>query len=331
MGYERWRLQRAKVPDDLICKRCDGVLKDPLQCKLCKSYYCQACLQAPAPLPESCEHPESERVEVTKYLKTKVADLMLCCKYKKHGCVHVSRASVIENHERTCQYTSYACTSEACPHASPLEALHTHLNECDFRVVVCPKGCHKKMKANELSTHDCLQWLLTLTASQHDRNRRLASEFEQSRTELDTLKDDFDHYRTATEAEIKDYQVRLKEQQALKKAEQEAVQTRMKGHQETCDSSYSRFQEHTHQRLTTFTSRAEKDMEEFFRQTMETLRGHTTRNKQTLQEYTVKTKADAASFSLASPRKGRSPAKGFSPGKSLNSSLSFSGASRSAL
>jgi hypothetical protein len=187
------------------------------------------------------------------------------------------------------------------------------------------------MKANELPSHDCLQGLLTLTASQHDRNRRLASEFEQSRAELDALKDDFDHYRTATEAEVRDYQVRLREQQANKKTEQEALQTRIRGHQDAYDSSYSRFREHTHQRLTTFTSRTEKDLEEFFRQTMDTLRTHTTRNKQTLQEYTVKTKADAASFSLASPRKGRSPAKGFSPGKSLNSSLSFSGASRSAI
>lgn len=331
MGYERWRLQRAKVPEDLICKRCDGVLKDPLQCKLCKAYYCQSCLQAPPVQPEACEHPEAERVEVTKYLKTKIGDLLLCCRYKRHGCAFVSRASVIETHEKTCQHTSYPCTSEDCPHSSPLESLNTHLNECDFRVVVCPKGCHKKMKVNELPTHDCLQWLLTLTATQHERNRRLASEFEQSRAELDTLKDDFDHYRTATEAEVRDYQSRLKDQQANRKAEQETLQARIKGHQDTYDNSYTRFREHTHQRLTTFTSKAEKDLDDFFRQIMETMKTHTGRNKQILQEYVVKTKADAASFSVSSPRKGRSPAKGVSPAKSLNSSLSFSGASRSAI
>ena len=315
----------------MICKRCDGVLKDPLHCKMCKGYYCTACLQTQANIPETCEHPEAERVEVTKYLKTKIGELQLCCKYKKHGCSFTSKLSAIDIHEKTCAHTSYACTSDSCTHSSPMETLTTHLNECDFRLVVCPKGCHKKMKVSDLPTHDCLQWLLTLTATQHDRNRHLFSEYDETRLSFEALKDEFEKYRSETDTEIKEYQAELKEQMAKRKAQQEELQGRIRSQQEMYDNSYTRFREHTHQRLTTFTSRAEKDLEDFFRQTTEGLKTHTARARQTLLDYTVKTKADAASFSLSSPKKTRSPAKGFSPSKSLNSSLSFSMGSRNAI
>lgn len=324
MGYERWRLQRAKVPDDLICKRCDGVLRDPVHCQECKGYFCEDCLKDPPRVAEACEHPTAQRAEVNKYLRTKLSELVVCCRFKKQGCGVVAKISAVDAHEKTCSHQSHQTPPSSIP--TPSDPLTPSPSDVDFRPVVCPRGCHKRLKANELPAHDCLQWLLTLTASQHDRNRRLKSEYEQARSEEDALKEELEHYRNSTDAEIREYQVKLRDVLNQKKAEETA-----RAQVETGDSSYMRFREHTYQRLATFTSKADKELEEYFKQTTEVLRSHTGRSRQTLADYTTKTKLDAANFSVPANTKPKSPMKGVSPAKSPSSSLGFSVSSRAGI
>ena len=311
------------MPEDLICRRCEGVLKDPLHCKLCKGYFCQECLAGSARIPEACEHPISERAEVNKYLKTKIGELQMCCRYKKAGCGVVSKVSLIDQHEKFCQFR--ISTSPSLSPIPPSDSLTPIPSECDFRLVVCPKGCHKKLKINELPAHDCLQWLVTLTASQHDRNRRLKSDYESSCNELESLQEEFDHYKSATDTEIRDFQVKLKEVVARKKTE-EAKRV------EAGDSSYVRFREHTQQRVGGFVGKTDRELEEFFKMTTETIKSYTLHSRQTLQDYTARTKSDASNFALCtSSPKPKSPMKSGSPSKSCNSSLSVSGGSRTAI
>ena len=44
MGFQRWRFVRENIPIELVCSICEGVLKNPIQCKACKAMFCLKCL-----------------------------------------------------------------------------------------------------------------------------------------------------------------------------------------------------------------------------------------------------------------------------------------------
>jgi hypothetical protein len=75
------------VSDEILCNLCEKVLEVPIQCNKCETWFCQSCLD------NSCQHPEEgcmhEYKEVNKFMKNKIDELMVKCKYFANGCVKI--------------------------------------------------------------------------------------------------------------------------------------------------------------------------------------------------------------------------------------------------
>ena len=45
VGIDKSRFIRAVLPQEMLCKVCDNVLLNPVQCFKCKIWNCQSCSQ----------------------------------------------------------------------------------------------------------------------------------------------------------------------------------------------------------------------------------------------------------------------------------------------
>jgi hypothetical protein len=53
---------------------------------------------------ETCDHPETELTSVTKFLCSKISEMLICCTFKTHGCDFVCKVKQIEEHEQNCPF-----------------------------------------------------------------------------------------------------------------------------------------------------------------------------------------------------------------------------------
>jgi hypothetical protein len=90
MGYEK-QLFIKGVTEDITCKLCEKVMENAVQCNKCEIWFCQSCLD------NSCLHPEQgcvhEYKEVNKFMKSKIEEMMVKCKYHTSGCVKILKVS----------------------------------------------------------------------------------------------------------------------------------------------------------------------------------------------------------------------------------------------
>ena len=109
MGYQRWRFVRTKIPEELICTICEGVLCNPIMCRLCGGYYCESCLADREKIqedPETCDHPVESQTAVNKFLREKIDNELIVCSFKCFGCDYVGRVLDIDAHEQNCPFTA---------------------------------------------------------------------------------------------------------------------------------------------------------------------------------------------------------------------------------
>jgi E3 ubiquitin-protein ligase NRDP1 len=74
----------------------------------------------------------------------------------------------------SCSNAEFGCTTVV-----KLDALNTHLQECEFnpkKPIVCDKGCGLTMPKDELVNHNCVRELRALVQSQQNKIQNLESE-----------------------------------------------------------------------------------------------------------------------------------------------------------
>jgi hypothetical protein len=90
MGIDK-QLFIKGVTEEIICKLCEKVMENAVQCNKCELWFCQSCLD------NSCLHPEQgcvhEYKEVNKFMKSKIEEMMVKCKYHPSGCVKILKVS----------------------------------------------------------------------------------------------------------------------------------------------------------------------------------------------------------------------------------------------
>ena len=134
------------VPEELLCKSCKLVARQPRIVDCCGEHFCQACidpvLKHKKPCP-SCGEADSTALFIKKYLK-KILALQVHCTMKQKGCEWVGQLEQLDAHLDTdCQYVDVECPSK-CDQKVQKRNLATHLEmDCHKREFMCPYCTYK--------------------------------------------------------------------------------------------------------------------------------------------------------------------------------------------
>jgi len=159
VGFELNRFLRKTFPPESLCFLCQSVMNLPVQCSKCKIWVCQSCslnsyifkfsfthdFQIRAHL--NCKH---EFSEPNKFLKNKLDEMMIKCKYWTSGCLHICKVSQVEKHEETCEFGKTDCQYPECVQKTTKCKEQVHSENCPFSLYICEKGCGKEMKLIEV-------------------------------------------------------------------------------------------------------------------------------------------------------------------------------------
>lgn len=111
----------GEVDEELICPICSSVLEEPLQVISCEHAFCSACIQEWLSRQPTCPVDRNPITtanlrSVPRILRNLLARLSISCDNQPYGCQQVLK----------------------------LDALHSHLEECEFnpkRPLPCENGC----------------------------------------------------------------------------------------------------------------------------------------------------------------------------------------------
>ena len=134
------------VPEELLCKSCKLVARQPRVVDCCGEHFCQACidpvLKDKKPCP-SCGEADFNEVFIKKDLK-KILALQVHCAMKQKGCEWVGQLEQLDAHLDTdCQYVDVECPSK-CDQKVQKRNLATHVEiDCPKREFMCPYCTYK--------------------------------------------------------------------------------------------------------------------------------------------------------------------------------------------
>lgn len=186
-GFDKSRFIRASFPPEIICKACEQVLNCPVQCIKCHIWLCQQCALNECSHKSECIH---EYSEINKFLKNKVDELFIRCKYYPIGCNKIAKVGLVEKHEQSCMFAKLSCSNPECLKEENKKSGIAHVPTCPYSIVTCEKGCKKQMKLWEKSSHNCTEWLLTVTENLEIKNRVKTEEYDEMRGDYEKYKKD---------------------------------------------------------------------------------------------------------------------------------------------
>ena len=135
------------VPEELLCKSCKLVAREPHITGCCEERFCQACidpvLKDKKPCP-SCGEADEFSIVFTKGSHKKILALQVHCAMKQSGCEWVGQLEQLDAHLYTnCQYVDVECPSK-CNQKVQKRKLATHLEkECHKREFMCSYCTYK--------------------------------------------------------------------------------------------------------------------------------------------------------------------------------------------
>lgn len=132
----------GKVPDELICKLCSKVLREPRQVVCCGGHYCQNCIEKRINQNYSCPSCKTQSFNHFRdvHFEQRVNNLRIHCSYHKKGCKWTGELSSIKSHlvgNPGCGYSLAPCPNK-CGQSLQRKDVRDHLTkQCDFRKVRC--------------------------------------------------------------------------------------------------------------------------------------------------------------------------------------------------
>ena len=132
-----------ELPDDLLCKSCRHVARQPHLTSCCGEHYCHTCiaaiLQDKKPCP-SCKE-DTFTIFMNKRDHRRILGLRVCCTNKDHGCQWTGKVEHLDTHldvnSGDCQYVDIECP-EKCGQQVQKHQLASHIaNDCPKRDFTC--------------------------------------------------------------------------------------------------------------------------------------------------------------------------------------------------
>ena len=210
-----------ELPDDLLCKSCRHVARQPHLTTCCGEQFCHTCV-VDVECPEKCGQ------QVQKHqLVTHIANE---CPKRDFTCMHCGFKAtyevVSEQHWPECQNYPVPCPNRCQIGAVERNTLEDHLKMCSLQVVDCDfsyAGCDEKLQRQHMEKHieENTQKHLALMAA---ASMKMSREFEQK---LQEQRDEFQGYLEQKERETAE-QLKLKDEQvkAVEKRLQQSVRER---------------------------------------------------------------------------------------------------------
>ena len=178
----------GKIPDELVCKLCSLVLRDPRQVVCCGQHYCQSCVERRIKSDftcPSCRTPSFAHFRDVHF-EQRVNTLKVHCQHHKRGCKWIGELTMLKAHlsspAQGCLYESSPCPNKCgqamarkdvkehvlkhcplrrvrcqyCNHENTFQVVTTsHYSVCPSYPIRCPYNCGQKtIKRSEVSRHE---------------------------------------------------------------------------------------------------------------------------------------------------------------------------------
>lgn len=109
-----WVINQSNLKEELKCRICLGILRNPMECKTCETCFCSSCLEKwlkeSYKCPLKCSEDAKFKSKPHKIIRNMLSDLILSCSNKEHGCLEELTYDQIEEHEmKHCQYELVSC------------------------------------------------------------------------------------------------------------------------------------------------------------------------------------------------------------------------------
>ena len=132
------------IDNDYKCVICLQVADDPVRCSgMCSGIFCSGCMQKALTRSNQCPLCKGEDTRALK-------DVVVRNQIMKHQvyCIHN------DDIENTTDRKRKASSDEKCTWIGKYDQLNTHINQCNFEVVICSnEGCKEKMERRLLDSH----------------------------------------------------------------------------------------------------------------------------------------------------------------------------------
>lgn len=137
----------GRIPDELVCKLCSKVLRDPRQVVCCGQHYCQGCIEQRI---QSKSCPSCHTVNFDhfrdRHFEQRISALKIHCPHYKRGCKWTGDLCNIKPHLNSpqgCAYEGVKCPSK-CGQLMPRKDIKEHVaKQCPNRMVRCQYCNHE--------------------------------------------------------------------------------------------------------------------------------------------------------------------------------------------
>ena len=138
----------GKVSEELVCKLCSKVLRDPRQVVCCGAHYCQNCIEKRINVNYTCPSCKTQNFNHFRdvHFEQRVNTLKVYCPHHKKGCKWMGEMNVVKSHltgNPGCAYAISPCPNK-CGHSLPRKDMRDHLSkQCEYRKVRCQYCSHE--------------------------------------------------------------------------------------------------------------------------------------------------------------------------------------------
>lgn len=188
----RYDVEKFFPPPDpeLICCICQCVL-DSAKESPCRHVFCKVCIEQWLNEHNSCPTCRTwlstqDLQNILPLVQNMINKLVMFCDYRNNGCEQKLMLEMYDAHIQKCEFKLLPCPNAGCNASLLRKDLSQHVsNTCEFREIVCTKGCRLKIPINDLNFHNCMIAL----KQKSEKQQKLIQEYWKKIQELVSLKD----------------------------------------------------------------------------------------------------------------------------------------------
>ncbi|KAL5503180.1 hypothetical protein EMCRGX_G010087 [Ephydatia muelleri] len=138
----------TKVPDELICKLCTNVLRDPRQVVCCGTHFCHSCIERRIMQNYTCPNCQAENFNHFRdtHFEQRVGNLKIHCPHFRRGCKWIGELSQAKQHltaEQGCPFEAISCPTKCGQQVSRRDLREHMTKQCTLRKIQCQYCNHE--------------------------------------------------------------------------------------------------------------------------------------------------------------------------------------------
>ncbi|CAB4021304.1 RING finger 151-like [Paramuricea clavata] len=141
-GYDDNRFEKD-VDENFHCSICYNVLKEPRMCRNNEHIFCLACISEHLKVnsqtcPECNEHLSVDTLRRPRVLNNYLSKLKINCDYASRGCPEFTCVEALKTHVANCEFAPVFCSNENCGmEINKQDKVHHETEVCGYRKVKC--------------------------------------------------------------------------------------------------------------------------------------------------------------------------------------------------